>query len=552
METPSAAAPSRAPLLWFLLPLSGSYIAASFMPSLPPVAVATGALLCAIAALAALKAGGRRAPVLWNIFFLSGSLLSGWSYHLLWSDPAMPEWQRLPPREAIVDMVVVKPFDTADRYGRVSGLARIRSAPDHLADLVGRKVFYSLKTHGLTLPPVKSEEIRARGILTYLDASPDADPFEEFLRQSDIHLQLQRGSILETTQPAHRFFQFCRNRAVQFEAILRQGDDPIPDIVNTYVAMLLGRKSALSQDQKDRYLASGTMHLFAISGLHVGVVALTLSMFFTVIRLPDKLSAFLALTMMLFYVAITGGAPSAIRAFLMIFFFWTSKAFMRQPAPFSALVASALVVLIIHPTEIRSAGFRLSYAVVASILLYGLPLTAYLKKRIHVFEGLPPANWTPIHHFVKNRLSEVAGIFAISLAAIIASSPLTIHYFHLFTPGALFLNMVLLPLASLLVACGVISLLTGILHLTVISGFINYGAWVILAAIHTLIGLFLKLPGYHWEREFIHPLAGSLLLVTLLGLILLGHTRLLAARAWRFTLPPVVLLAIVLLATVHA
>ena len=535
--------------MWILLPLAGGYIAASFLPAVPVLAPAGASVIFAAAGIVASYSSHRHSRLAWAVLFIIGASLCGCAYHLLQSDPSLPHWRTLPPREAVVDMRVLKRFDSSDRYGRVSGVARITRTRAHLADLVGHKVFFRLNPRDTTRQPTRSDVLQVRGVLTYLDALPDSDSFSDFLRQSDVHLSIQRGAILREDQSPHPLFHLCRNLAGQFETILRLGGETHPEYANIYVAMLLGRKSVLSREQKDRYLASGTMHLFAISGLHVGVVAITLSAFFTLLRLPSKLSATIALSLLFFYVVITGAAPSAIRAYLMVFFYWTSRAFLRQPAPFSALVASAIAVLILDPSEIRSAGFRLSYSVVAAILLYGVPLADTLTMRIEPFAGLPPQNWTRLHKFAVNRMRNIAALFSISLAAILASTPLTIHYFEIFTPGALFLNMVLVPLASLLVTCGVISLLLGITQLPIIAEFLNHSAWVVLSLMDALIRISVKIPGYFSERQFLHPFLGPLLLVVLLAIFLFGNVHAPAVRKWRFAIAPSVLLAAVALAT---
>ena len=153
--------------------------------------------------------------------------------------------------------------------------------------------------------------------------------------------------------------------------------------------MLLGRKIELSKAQIERYRMTGTMHFFAISGLHIGVIATVIAQFLLLIRVPRAVAPWIGLPLLYLYVEITGGTPSAIRAFLMAAFFWSSFACQRQRSPFSALMCSAILVLIIDPNQLWSLGFQLSYAVVLSILLFGLPLHQVLTGRCQPYQWLP-------------------------------------------------------------------------------------------------------------------------------------------------------------------
>src|SRR5690606_9759001 len=99
----------------------------------------------------------------------------------------------------------------------------------------------------------------------------------------------------------------------------------------------------LTAEQKERYIASGTMHLFAVSGLHVGIVAGLFAVVLAAMRFPRKFRPLVGLALLMAYVQVTGAAPSAMRAWWMAFFFWNAFALMRKPQPLSALAGSALV-----------------------------------------------------------------------------------------------------------------------------------------------------------------------------------------------------------------
>src|SRR5690606_31994265 len=132
------------------------------------------------------------------------------------------------------------------------------------------------------------------------------------------------------------------------------------------------------------------------------------------------------------------------------------RAVLRQREALAALVASAVAVLLWQPQQLFTAGFQLSYAVVGAILLFGLPVAASLRGRIDLWNFVPERSLSRWRLWLRRVIRGIADTFSISLAATLGSAPLIIAHFGLLTPGALFLNMVLIPCASLAVMDGVL------------------------------------------------------------------------------------------------
>ncbi|WP_245530794.1 ComEC/Rec2 family competence protein [Coraliomargarita akajimensis] len=258
--------------------------------------------------------------------------------------------------------------------------------------------------------------------------------------------------------------------------------------------MLLGQKSALSSEQITRFQQSGTMHLFAISGLHIGVIATVIAQTLGLIRIPRRLRPVLGLSILYLYVDITGGSPSAIRAFLMTSFFWLSYGFSRQRNPFSALINSALFVLIIDPTQLWSLGFQLSYSVVLSILLFGIPFYNSLQQATEPFRWLPSEDWNWRHQLSKRVHTTLCISFSISLAAWLASAPLCAGHFGYISPASILLNVALIGLASLVICSGVLSLATSLCGIEGLASFINHAAWLGIAIMDYTVSAFTALP----------------------------------------------------------
>jgi competence protein ComEC len=240
-------------------------------------------------------------------------------------------------------------------------------------------------------------------------------------------------------------------------------------------------------------------------------VAATMAQLLALTRMPPRYRAVIGLLALLMYVLVTGYSPSAVRAYAMVFFFWSSRAFQRQPNAFSALVNSAIAVLLWDPRQIWLPGFQLSYCVVGGLITYAVFLQNTAQWRDF------KANWLPwrTHQHQKpwwiHGMVVLYKLFTISLTASLFSAPMIISYFGLFSPGAIFLNMLLVPLAGLVVATGCLVMLFGILSLDSLVLFYNHAAWTMIAVMELKIDLALSFPGYFQNRQWPHPVTGPLL-----------------------------------------
>ncbi|MFP6854186.1 MAG: ComEC/Rec2 family competence protein, partial [Opitutales bacterium] len=223
----------------------------------------------------------------WFICFLAASISAGSCYYLLTTSSLNPDetLQAMPVRELELSLEVTKSFDRKDSFGRLSGIAEIVRAPEVRSDLPGKRVHFQLT------PPNESTTISQGSILTtvgLLVPRPNslANDFERYLDHSGVSYLFNRGSIHEITEDTNEFSLFCRSSNKKLESILRLGEDGDHASTNVAVAMMLGKKAVLQPERKKRYVRAGVMHLFAISGLHVGVVGASLAFIFRWLPIP--------------------------------------------------------------------------------------------------------------------------------------------------------------------------------------------------------------------------------------------------------------------------
>jgi competence protein ComEC len=472
----------------------------------------------------------------WMLCFAISASCCFWAYGQI-RLPATPhpDHLALPEREAQLSLEIVRVMQPGERYGKPSGIARVLTAPATSRIHPGDQLYFKMKLPTATEPTEESAlnlqrglQIQTTGVLTPIQPlarESESNDFDAYLKDIGVHYRFDRTGELHTIRAPAAFDQFCTAMNARFQETLRLGAPADSELPNVYVAMLLGRKIELTKAQIERYRMTGTMHFFAISGLHIGVIAAVIAQFLLLIRVPQVLRPFIGLPLLYLYVEITGASPSAMRAFQMATFFWLSYALQRQRSPFAALVGSAIFVLMINPNQLWSLGFQLSYTVVASILLFGLPLHERLTRRLHPYRWLPEENWNRRQRVFAWAVDQVLMLFAISFSAWLASTPLSAGLFEFIAPGAILLNMLLVNLVAIAISGGVISLACATALLPSVAEFLNHSAWVVIFLMDHAVIYSAQIPGAILPSEGFPPSLSYATLAAYFATLLWLHHR---------------------------
>lgn len=203
-------------------------------------------------------------------------------------------------------------------------------------------------------------------------------------------------------------------------------------------AILLGARDDLGEDLNQAYQASGAVHILAVSGLHVGLVA-GCCLFLLGWLLPGRrrqlVVALPTVLMVWAYVLLTGAADSALRAGVLFSFLILGRALYRYAEAINLLAAAVILLLLYNPWMIFHVGFQLSVLAVAGILL--------LQPMI--FRAwVPPDRVT---RFFWN-------LTAVTLAAQLATLFLSLYYFHQFPVYFLLAGWFVVPLSGAVLAGG--------------------------------------------------------------------------------------------------
>jgi competence protein ComEC len=533
----------RAPLLWLLLPFMTGLAAGRTCDVSPACLLALGALMAGAAIPLAWSEPppARRA---WPFFLALTVALAGMAFYQLRLN-RLSVWETLPPREARLRLRVERTFTPLSGGKRTSGLALVTGADAHLRDLTGQRLYFSLSLPPGSPPPLRSTEIMAIGLLEPLTRRRPSKGFDAYIVNAGMTFKLTRGRLLSEAAAPSRYQRFCHVAEQRFHAILGAGLADQPALAAILRAMMLGQKQEMSEEQQELFMHSGTMHLFAISGLNVTAIALSVQILLSLLRVPRLAAAAAGLAALWLFVDITGTSPSAVRAFLMCALFIASFS-LRQPGnALAALVTSALLILLIEPMQLFSASFQMSYGIVAALLLLGWPLAERLQARWPLFTARPETTWGWHRRLADWTWRGLLGMLGIGLASSLVSTVSSIQFFQLFTPGALAVNLVLIPLSTVVIGAGFLSLLFGLAGFMAGSVLFNHAGALLLWLMDWLLRAAVAVPGVCQTAQF---RAGWLGPATLAGLL----AACLAGYAWRWRRergsfwPPFVLVALLL------
>jgi competence protein ComEC len=200
-------------------------------------------------------------------------------------------------------------------------------------------------------------------------------------------------------------------------------------------ALTLGYKEDVDAATRHAFTRAGVMHIMALSGFNVGIIALVLGFIFGIFdkNPAGKFAKTLIIILFLWVFAlITGLSPSVTRATVMVSFVLTGRLFHKHVNTYNILFVSAFLLLTFSPGMLSDVSFQLSFAAVAGILVYQ-PLMNNLLT------------------FRRSFVNRIWQLFTLSCAAQLATFPLTIFYFHQFPVYFWLTNLYVVPLVSVII-----------------------------------------------------------------------------------------------------
>lgn len=280
-------------------------------------------------------------------------------------------------------------------------------------------------------------------------------------------------------------------------------------------ALLTGDRRDIDRDLRDAFSATGTAHVLALSGLHVGVIALAL--FVLLSWIPNRWVRFALFALVLgLYVVLTGASPSILRASLMATLFLLAYSIGRISHPLNTLGLAGLIILLIDPSSLFDVGFQLSFGAVGGIILFYGRLYRWIDRRLPLLTTSGPVRW-------------VVSLFLLSVTAQLGTFPLIAYYFGHASLLSPLLNIAVVPLITV----GFGATAAGLLISWVPGLPLWYGASASLA-LGWGIDLVTLGAGVDWQGISLPDLPALTVLALLCGIVWTGLARTAPSASVRF------------------
>jgi ComEC/Rec2-related protein len=220
-------------------------------------------------------------------------------------------------------------------------------------------------------------------------------------------------------------------------------------------AMVLGLSGGVEPRVKETFRRTGTAHLLAISGLHMGLISAMAILVFKGLGLNERNRFWPLMMSLIFFSLLTGCRIPVLRAFCVVAFYLCAWRMHRTVDPFTPLFNACLLLVLINPGTLFDLSFQLSFAGYGAILLF-LTCPIHHKKSPSSFDPGPETWWS----YGITWLRKGWIFLGLSTASWLGTLPLTLYYFKLFNPLAPLINLAVFPF---FVAALFLSLLHGAL-----------------------------------------------------------------------------------------
>ena len=277
-------------------------------------------------------------------------------------------------------------------------------------------------------------------------SNPEQFDYQKYLSRKGIlrqvYLKDESWDLLKdkSVNPIYSFSYNLRNFLLATIRELGISDDEY----SVAAAILLGYDDTLPTELRQKYVAAGSMHILCVSGMHVGVIFMVFSYMLGFLdkrkRGQNVTKQILLLVLIWFYALLAGLAPSILRSTIMLSFVIVGDMIKRNGILLNSLAASAFLLLCIDPANLFNVGFLLSYCAVIGIVTLQKPI-------YNIF-------------YVKPKfLDKVWEMTSVTLAAQLATAPLSIYYFHQFPTYFWLSNLFMGPISAIVITGGMVMLM---------------------------------------------------------------------------------------------
>ena len=289
-------------------------------------------------------------------------------------------------------------------------------------------------------------------------------------------------------------FAFRARRWLQGQLALDLADSP--DITALIQSMVLGMRGETPDEVRELFQRTGTLHLFAVSGLNVAMLAAIALFVLKPFGLRRGTAVLLVIPILLAYALVTGLGASCVRATIMGSVVLGAHLFDRRPIAYNSLAVAAFAILAWDTNQLFSPGFQFSFVLVLTIFFLAFKIQRRCDRIGQPDPFLPRALWSGPQRLGAAVSRALAATIGVTVSAWIGSLFFTAGYFHLFSPSALFANLIAVPLAFAVLALGIGSILCASVWAQGTVLF-NNANWFVAKALLWVVKVFAAMPGGH-------------------------------------------------------
>lgn len=319
-------------------------------------------------------------------------------------------------------------------------------------------------TDHIYLDYINGDYICMSGTVSVPDSATNPGTFDQYiyLRNKGYYLCISNGTIESGNHRPYSiegFLYGIKNRCTKI--IDNSFDSESAGIVK---AMLVADKSTLDKNIKKLYSENGIAHIMAISGVHVAIIGMTLYGFLRKLRIGRLISGTFSIAIIILYGIMTGMSSSTERAVIMLILSIAAEYFGRKTDAPTSMGFAMIIMVLGNPYVILDAGFQLSFAAITGVTV----VAPQLRKLLRMFKRFIKAADEKKKQKHKKIMSlrkviiKLIDALVVGIASFITTTPVIIYYYYQFPPYSILINLIVIPLVSLIVGGSILVVLTGL------------------------------------------------------------------------------------------
>ena len=319
-------------------------------------------------------------------------------------------------------------------------------------------------TDHIYLDYINGDYICMSGTVSVPDSATNPGTFDQYiyLRNKGYYLCISNGTIESGNHRPYSiegFLYGIKNRCTKI--IDNSFDSESAGIVK---AMLVADKSTLDKNIKKLYSENGIAHIMAISGVHVAIIGMTLYGFLRKLKIGRLISGTFSIAIIILYGIMTGMSYSTERAVIMLILSIAAEYFGRKTDAPTSMGFAMIIMVLGNPYVILDAGFQLSFAAITGVTVVAPQLRKLLrmfKRFIKEADEKKKQKHKKIMS-LRKMIIKLIDALVVGIASFITTTPVIIYYYYQFPPYSILINLIVIPLVSLIVGGSILVVLTGL------------------------------------------------------------------------------------------